>query len=654
NQSDSESLQLNPIAEELRAGLAGLGVQLVFGRYYDDPAIFYPEDGRMRFLADYENGRNGYLLLLFSAQAEGKRYGHTLEELARWPHIAWMQLRTDRFQQDAAVNSRYGIATYPATKAGLLAAFTRFLTESASRQETGSGVRQVPLLRGDTDINMLLEIRLGDALPWAQACSILQPTPPGLADCLRRKFFAYLVPERIERLMDLPGTGMGKGGISFSRAVRDALKQGFFTRFKKERREAILRRILTELEKVRDRELGDQAGVEGSLAYLAWQKHYQLVNLQVAPDLALKKLAELEGTPLVFSLTADLEEVNPVPLRKRVEGNKDSLQRLARLFGKRSGLSLVKRYPLSRKQWGGAVVLVLLLLTASGLGVQQWLRTEQGEVRLSVLAEQGGGTGWVGVEESGNTLQKRSSTEGLLRLPVETHLSLRKKWQLVFYDQDLQPAYTLNFGLINENTLVRLRYEEIESQGKTIGQYIDHGDGTITDTKTGLIWKRCSEGLEGVNCEEGEVKRYNWDDAVKRFKDVKYAGYSDWRLPTIDELKTLVYCSKGVQDKESGWCNKGSEALTINQQVFPGTALWYWSGSPYASDLDYACYVLFYGGNSSAGYRSFDSMRFGVCAADSDFVFCPNGAVYNQPRVTPRGTMYLVRFLGVLPRAEYI
>jgi hypothetical protein len=139
-----------------------------------------------------------------------------------------------------------------------------------------------------------------------------------------------------------------------------------------------------------------------------------------------------------------------------------------------------------------------------------------------------------------------------------------------------------------------------EQKGR--GQYIDHGDGTITDTKTGLMWKRCSEGLSGVNCEEGKVKEYKWDDAVNRFKNVEYAGYADWRLPTIDELKTLVYCSKG-KDNDDDYCNDGSETPTINQQAFPNTAWGYWSGSPDADNSVYAWYVYFYYGNSFNDYR---------------------------------------------------
>ncbi len=131
--------------------------------------------------------------------------------------------------------------------------------------------------------------------------------------------------------------------------------------------------------------------------------------------------------------------------------------------------------------------------------------------------------------------------------------------------------------------------------GRTIGQYIDHGNGTITDTKTGLMWKRCLEGLSGVNCEKGKTEKYKYDAAVQRFKNVAYAGSSDWRLPTVDELKTLVSCSKG-KDKNKGICNAESEKPTINQQAFPNTtAMWYWSGSPSA---DYAWNVSFVSGNS--------------------------------------------------------
>ncbi|MCI5162514.1 MAG: DUF1566 domain-containing protein [Candidatus Electrothrix sp. AX5] len=133
-----------------------------------------------------------------------------------------------------------------------------------------------------------------------------------------------------------------------------------------------------------------------------------------------------------------------------------------------------------------------------------------------------------------------------------------------------------------------------------IGQYINNRDGTVTDTKTGLMWKCCSEGLSGINCEKGEAEEYTWDDAVQRFKNVEYAGYTNWRLPTIDELETLVYCSNGVKKRSNGRCNDGSESPTINQQAFPNRIGWeYLSGSPYADNPGCAWIVDFYSGYSS-------------------------------------------------------
>ena len=139
-------------------------------------------------------------------------------------------------------------------------------------------------------------------------------------------------------------------------------------------------------------------------------------------------------------------------------------------------------------------------------------------------------------------------------------------------------------------------------KGRTIGRrYIDHGDGTITDTETGLMWKRCLEGLSGMNCKEGKVETYTWDEAVERFKNVEYAGYADWRLPTVDELKTLVHCSEG-KDKD-GDCNEDSEAPTINQQAFPNAGVSrVWSGSPLADGSNYAWLVDFSSGHSGAPY----------------------------------------------------
>jgi len=76
-----------------------------------------------------------------------------------------------------------------------------------------------------------------------------------------------------------------------------------------------------------------------------------------------------------------------------------------------------------------------------------------------------------------------------------------------------------------------------------IPAYTDNGDGTISDKVTGLMWVK----------ERGS--KMTWDDAVARAKASKTGGYSDWRMPTIKELYSLIEFS-GVNGPDN-WVNSG-------------------------------------------------------------------------------------------------
>ncbi|MBN2381571.1 DUF1566 domain-containing protein [bacterium] len=59
-------------------------------------------------------------------------------------------------------------------------------------------------------------------------------------------------------------------------------------------------------------------------------------------------------------------------------------------------------------------------------------------------------------------------------------------------------------------------------------RFHDNGDGTITDTVTKLMWQ------------QDENPRMNWVSAMKHCADMKLAGHSDWRLPNLKELNTIL------------------------------------------------------------------------------------------------------------------
>jgi hypothetical protein len=89
--------------------------------------------------------------------------------------------------------------------------------------------------------------------------------------------------------------------------------------------------------------------------------------------------------------------------------------------------------------------------------------------------------------------------------------------------------------------------------------WIDNGDGTATHTVTGLMWMRAALGQTwlgqtwtGTTC-IGDPKKYSPNEA----KEIghHFAGYIDWRVPTINELMSIVDLG------DIPWC--------IDQKIFP-------------------------------------------------------------------------------------
>lgn len=111
--------------------------------------------------------------------------------------------------------------------------------------------------------------------------------------------------------------------------------------------------------------------------------------------------------------------------------------------------------------------------------------------------------------------------------------------------------------------------------------YSDNGDGTVTDPTTGLTWMRCSMGQTwtGSTC-TGTAIYYTWNQANALTGTVSFAGNSDWRLPNIRELQTIV---DGLTSNPA-----------IDWVVFPATPIaLFWSASAHAGLSGYAWFVDF-------------------------------------------------------------
>lgn len=127
-----------------------------------------------------------------------------------------------------------------------------------------------------------------------------------------------------------------------------------------------------------------------------------------------------------------------------------------------------------------------------------------------------------------------------------------------------------------------------------IGKFIVQ-DCVATDTETGLMWLRFAHGQRWENgTVAANPKKLNLHEAMEipdTFNRRVYADYNNWRVPTIDELKTLI-------DKA-----KGTKGNYIDADIFPSSpAALFWSSSPHASSSYYAWVVRFF--NGSLGYSN--------------------------------------------------
>lgn len=109
--------------------------------------------------------------------------------------------------------------------------------------------------------------------------------------------------------------------------------------------------------------------------------------------------------------------------------------------------------------------------------------------------------------------------------------------------------------------------------------FADEGAGLVRHLATGLVWKRCAEGQDwdGSTC-TGPADAYTWQQAFIRADAVNAgtqgwnAGYADWRLPNINELRSIL---------ELGCSNPSINTTQFPPASTPNSSI-FWSGTPVA------------------------------------------------------------------------
>lgn len=121
------------------------------------------------------------------------------------------------------------------------------------------------------------------------------------------------------------------------------------------------------------------------------------------------------------------------------------------------------------------------------------------------------------------------------------------------------------------------------------GRFVAQG-AEVTDTLTGLIWRRCSEGQSwtGSTC-EGSTATFTWQGALDQARSAAAGEGVPWRLPNAKELSSLVDDSRIDP--------------AIDTAVFQGTLVHFWT-STHVAGMYLIWVVDFYDGLLYQGYRN--------------------------------------------------
>ena len=169
----------------------------------------------------------------------------------------------------------------------------------------------------------------------------------------------------------------------------------------------------------------------------------------------------------------------------------------------------------------------------------------------------------------------------------------------------LIPAQKINHRQFNDGDVIRLRSKpktlssddmkamikkynfsdsSVNKSGQFKNKYVDNHDLTVTDGRTGLMWQKGGSDNYMV------MKKIN--DYISGLNKQKFAGYSDWRLPTLEELMSLMENKQmngnlyidPVFNKKQRWCwtsDKRSSSSSWVVDFYNGSVRWNGMDSDY-------------------------------------------------------------------------
>ena len=125
-------------------------------------------------------------------------------------------------------------------------------------------------------------------------------------------------------------------------------------------------------------------------------------------------------------------------------------------------------------------------------------------------------------------------------------------------------------------------------------QFVDNGNGTISDQASGLMWAQQDSGA-GMNWEQSLA----W--AVQKNTE-NYLGYNDWRIPNAKELQSIVDYSRSPDTTGSAALNSLFTASAITNEAGKTDYPFYWSSTTHVMSNNKAFNAAYVAFGRALGY----------------------------------------------------
>jgi hypothetical protein len=105
-----------------------------------------------------------------------------------------------------------------------------------------------------------------------------------------------------------------------------------------------------------------------------------------------------------------------------------------------------------------------------------------------------------------------------------------------------------------------------------VNKFVDNGDGTVTDHATGLTWTQNDSG-QGLD----------WEAALNYCESLDFAGISDWRLPDVKELQSIIDYNRSPDATSSAAIDPIFNISSITNEAGQLDYPYFWSSTTHAN-----------------------------------------------------------------------